>query len=496
MKKTLSALLASVLLASSLTLTALADVTMYAADGRTISVPESSVEAFETVNWYTAPPVMMYSADGRTIMVSGDKVDAYKAVYWYTSPPVKMFAADGRTILVSEEDVEAYKAVGWFPETTVTMYAQDGRIISVKQSDVEAYKNVGWYTEPQTESQKAQQNAQPPQTQPPAQNYDNMTALNSEQIYAQCSPAVFYLEVYNAAGYILSSGSGFFIDGNGTAITNFHVIDEAATAKIQLPGSTVMYDVTGVYDYDEKDDWAVIKVAYSSSTYLQIGDPSTVVGGAQIYTLGSPEGFQNTISQGIISNPARIEDGVTYIQITAPISHGSSGGALINKYGQVIGITSATYSDGQNLNFAIPMSALAGYSTSSVTPLGRLSITTNAFSSYTYPSYVPPSYRSSYISYYSGFYGIPDFGVVAGATLKKTASTDVAYGYFYYIDFSTDDLDIYVKALENCGFIYDFTYKDSQGNSHLTFTNYRLNYSVSIGLSDPSSSFLVMITRP
>ena len=181
-------------------------------------------------------------------------------------------------------------------------------------------------------------------------------ALSAEQVFAKCSPAVFYIEVYNAEGRAVSSGSGFFVDGNGTAVTNYHVIDDAVSAKITVSDTQKTYDIAGVYAYDEDEDWALIKIDGSGFSYLSVGTPGTAVGGATVFAIGSPLGLQNTISQGIISNPARVDGGISYIQTTAAISSGSSGGALINKYGEVIGITSASYIYGQNLNLAIPMS--------------------------------------------------------------------------------------------------------------------------------------------
>ena len=197
-------------------------------------------------------------------------------------------------------------------------------------------------------------------------------ALTAEHIFAKCSPAVFYVEIYNKSGTLTSTGSGFFIDSNGTAVTNYHVIDGAYSAKVIVGDTDKSFDVLGVYDYDEETDWAVISVAGSGFDYLEIGDASTVVGGADVYAIGSPLGLQNTISQGLISNANRILNGISFIQTSAAISNGSSGGALINKYGKVIGITSAKFADGENLGLALPISVIEGYNSSSVTPLANL----------------------------------------------------------------------------------------------------------------------------
>ena len=223
----------------------------------------------------------------------------------------------------------------------------------------------------------------------PVEHLDQ-TALTSEQIYARCMPAVFYIEVYDADGNAIASGSGFFIDGEGTAVTNHHVIYGASSAKVTLSDSRgndlETVDVLGVYDWSEEEDWAVLKVDISGNSYLRLGDPSTAVGGAAVYALGSPLGFSASISDGMISNPARVADGQTYLQISAPISHGSSGGALVNSFGEVIGITAAGYDDGQNLNLAIPIQKIENSARGDLTPIAM---------TYTIPSgIVYPAQRS------------------------------------------------------------------------------------------------------
>ena len=191
--------------------------------------------------------------------------------------------------------------------------------------------------------------------QPAGTTLIDSTALTAAQIYAKCSPAVFYIQIYDVNKQIIGSASGFFISADGKAVTNYHVIADAAYATATLSNGTT-YDISGVYDYNQGQDVALIKINGSQFPYLT---PSSTqaVGGQVIYAIGSPLGLDNTISQGIISNANRILDGTSYIQISAAISSGSSGGALLDEYGNVLGITSAGYDDGQNLNFAVPYSS-------------------------------------------------------------------------------------------------------------------------------------------
>lgn len=185
--------------------------------------------------------------------------------------------------------------------------------------------------------------------------------LTAEEIYAKCSPAVFFIEVYDEAGKPLGTGSGFFIKSDGTAVTNYHVIDGAAKAKILRSDNGKVYTVARVHDFSEEEDWAVIKIDGDTFPYLEIEKNEPVRGGQTVYAIGSPKGLDNTISEGLISNLNRVVDGVSCYQISVPISHGSSGGALINKSGNVIGITSGGFVGGENLNYALPISIIEGY---------------------------------------------------------------------------------------------------------------------------------------
>ena len=184
-------------------------------------------------------------------------------------------------------------------------------------------------------------------------------ALTAAEVYAKCAPAVFYIETVGCDGYPYASGSGFFIDARGVAVTNHHVIEDALSATATLTDGRTL-PITEVLFFDETVDYAVIRVEGSGFPTLPVGSSAAVAGGEKVYAIGSPEGLQNSISDGIISNPRR-SDMYDYIQTTAPISHGSSGGALINDRGQVVGVTVGSIEAGQNLNFAVPINAvLAG----------------------------------------------------------------------------------------------------------------------------------------
>lgn len=176
---------------------------------------------------------------------------------------------------------------------------------------------------------------------------------SAKDIYANCSSSVFYIETYDENAVLLGTGSGFFITNDGLALTNYHVIEGASFVKVVLSDGKVLLVDSSLYSSDE--DIAILLIPGSGFNFLKIGDSEKVVGGQLIYSIGSPLGLENTISVGLISNPSRKVDGHTWFQISAPISPGSSGGALINEYGEVIGITTGSFVNGQNINLAIPI---------------------------------------------------------------------------------------------------------------------------------------------
>jgi len=184
------------------------------------------------------------------------------------------------------------------------------------------------------------------------------SVLTAKEIFSRVSHSVVYIETYDSAGNSVACGSGFIVDSaNGKVVTNYHVINGAQSAKVKISTGAI-YTVEKVLGYDQAADIAILKINGFGLKAVSIGDSETVETGDKIYAIGNPLGLENTMSDGLISSKSRVVDGTSYIQISAPISHGSSGGVLLNEQGKVIGITSAGIDDGQNLNFAIPINAL------------------------------------------------------------------------------------------------------------------------------------------
>lgn len=192
--------------------------------------------------------------------------------------------------------------------------------------------------------------------------------LSAEELYRKASPSV--VEIWGNAKDGSNQGTGFFYDTNGTVITNYHVIENCSSASITL-SSGATYEVVKVLGYNVSEDIAILGTSCSNSTPLEIRE-TAVKTGETVYAIGSSLGLSGTLSSGIISAADREVDGYHFIQTTAPVSQGNSGGPLLDKSGRVVGIVSATISAGQNLNLAIPISALQRISKSNPTTLAAL----------------------------------------------------------------------------------------------------------------------------
>ena len=196
-------------------------------------------------------------------------------------------------------------------------------------------------------------------------NYDTADGMAGEDIYKKVNPSVVSVISTTAEG--TGSGSGVIMSKDGYIITNNHVVDGAQSVSVQLSdGTSLDAKIIGT---DEQTDLAVIKVTPTSDlTAAEFGDSDELEPGEYAYAIGSPGGvqFANTITGGRISAINRdltVNDRVmTLIQTDASINNGNSGGALINKYGQVVGITSAKLSGNafgsatvEGMGFAIPI---------------------------------------------------------------------------------------------------------------------------------------------
>ena len=156
-------------------------------------------------------------------------------------------------------------------------------------------------------------------------------------------------------GHPIAQGSGFLISKDGHVVTNYHVIKSGSSAVIKLPDGA-FFAVDGVLASDKDRDVAIIKAHGNDFRTLTLGDSDRLQVGEEVVAIGNPLSLESTVSNGIVSAIRTVEDeGGKFLQITAPISPGSSGGPLFNMAGEVVGITTSHLVGGQNLNFAIPI---------------------------------------------------------------------------------------------------------------------------------------------
>ncbi|MDE0087885.1 MAG: tetratricopeptide repeat-containing serine protease family protein, partial [Candidatus Poribacteria bacterium] len=182
----------------------------------------------------------------------------------------------------------------------------------------------------------------------------NTPAQTVPEIAEKALAATVYLEMHDSNGRTLGFGSGFFI-GENLIATNYHVIEGAARGTAKLIGKLTKYTIEGITATDKKNDLAILKVSADEIKPLSLGKSEAVRIGETVYVAGNPKGLEGTFSDGIISSK-RGGNSKERLQMTAPISPGSSGGPVLNSKGEVIGVSVSVYKalDAQNLNFAIP----------------------------------------------------------------------------------------------------------------------------------------------
>lgn len=181
-------------------------------------------------------------------------------------------------------------------------------------------------------------------------------AQTAQEIARKVFGSTVLLVMEDTNGQPLSLGSGFFVR-DGEVASNLHVVEGATGGYAKPIGQKTKYDIKGITAVDPKRDLVILKISNARSPVLRIGNSDNVQVGEPVYAVGNPQGLEGTFSQGIISSIREV-GADKLLQITAPISPGSSGGPVLNTKGEVIGVSVATFRGGQNLNFAIPSNYL------------------------------------------------------------------------------------------------------------------------------------------
>jgi len=173
-------------------------------------------------------------------------------------------------------------------------------------------------------------------------------------VVRKIGPSTVAIRVYDRGGTVVGQGTGFFITSTGEVITNYHVLQEAEYADVKTSDGDV-YPVKKVLADDREGDLIRISVDTFGDATRPVSIAKIVPEvGEHVVVFGSPLGLERTVSDGIISAVREIPGFGRIMQVTAPISPGSSGSPVANMKGEVVGIVSFFVGPGQNLNFAIP----------------------------------------------------------------------------------------------------------------------------------------------
>ncbi|MGB6736523.1 MAG: trypsin-like peptidase domain-containing protein, partial [Candidatus Sulfotelmatobacter sp.] len=162
--------------------------------------------------------------------------------------------------------------------------------------------------------------------------------LDIPAISREANGSIVSIVMSNKDGHPIAQGSGFLISKDGHVVTNYHVIKSGTSAVVKLPDGA-FFPVDGVLTSDKGRDVAIIKAHGNDFHTLTLGDSDRLQVGEEVVAIGSPLSLESTVSNGIVSAIRTVEDeGGKFVQITAPISPGSSGGPLFNMAGEVVGI--------------------------------------------------------------------------------------------------------------------------------------------------------------
>jgi len=191
------------------------------------------------------------------------------------------------------------------------------------------------------------------------------------ELVRRIKPSAVAIETFDAHGEKLSRGSGFFVESD-RIVTNRHVLEGAYRAEVHSSTGTVL-PVKGVIAVDAEGDIALLKI---DTPAIQIKplplDKTSPQEGESIVVIGNPLGLEGSVTNGIVSAVRDIPTFGRIIQITAPISAGSSGSPVVNMQGQVIGIATLQITGGQSVNFAIPSERISQLQATTLTSLADL----------------------------------------------------------------------------------------------------------------------------
>ena len=338
-----------------------------------------------------------------------------------------------------------------------------------------------------------QEGTTPPTITEPAAKTEK-TSLSAPELAKLASPAT--VAVY-ADG---STGTGFFIDDQGTFVTCFHVIDGANEIRAGMHDGG-SYEVKEIIDFSELYDIAVLKADITNTPYLDF-NKNDVVQGETVYALGTSNGLEGTFSNGVISAISRKIGAIDCVQTNAAISSGNSGGPLLNEFGEVIGIVAYRYISGQNLNLAIDVDMLDHLTMDKNWNMNQFR---EWYAKETDRSYLVRSYDEinkeydfyySYIHTYHHVTGQPCFGSMKDwrlfeknnmAGLVKEYRDD--FGVYVY-NYNVNEFDQYTDYLTSIGFKYVDSTNYENGVFYKYYNEYT-DYTVNIGVMEAKNYIII-----
>jgi hypothetical protein len=181
-------------------------------------------------------------------------------------------------------------------------------------------------------------------------------SIDLKALAKKARPAVMLLVVSDAAGKEIATGTGFLVSSDGKLITNHHVIEDAASAVAKAENGG-LFPVEGVLADDPKNDLVLLKLKGKDLPFLPLGNSDKIEVGTRIVVIGSPLGFEGTLSEGIVSAVRELMGDIKLLQVTAAISPGSSGSPVMNASGEVVGVATFLFKGGQSVNFAVSAKA-------------------------------------------------------------------------------------------------------------------------------------------
>lgn len=204
-------------------------------------------------------------------------------------------------------------------------------------------------------------NAEEPSIVDAIEELDIMRELSNLEAIAKVKPAIVYVETP------YGSGSGMIIDSSGFILTNAHVVRESTQVIVYL-ASGVSFPVTALSISDEMHDIAVLRIDAKNLPAVNFADSDQTQQGEDVFTFGYPFGIKGEVSfkEGTISRRFQ-QGGVAYLETSAEVHPGNSGGPLVNRYGEVIGVVTGKLGQsiqgillGESIKFAIPINSVKG----------------------------------------------------------------------------------------------------------------------------------------